>query len=86
MDELQSADLGDKRLAGRLIQLIDSFSKASTASIPAACHDHAEMTAAYRFFDNNKVQFENPHRCQLPASRQKNVVLLVQDTIELELT
>ncbi len=43
MDEMQSADLRDKRLERRLIQLIDTFSEASTASIPAACHDHAEM-------------------------------------------
>ena len=31
MDEMQSADLRDKRLERRLIQLIDTLSEASTA-------------------------------------------------------
>ena len=64
MEEMESADLRDKRLEKRLISLLDSLSKSSTASIPAACNDRAEMVAAYRFFDNEKVEFENvlePH-------------------------
>ncbi len=90
MDEMQSVDLRDKRLEKRLIQLIDTLSEASTASIPAACHDHAEMTAAYRFFDNDKVEFENVLQPHIDASYQRvakqNVALLVQDTTELDLT
>jgi len=64
MDEMQTADLRDKRLEGRLVKLLDTLSAASTASIPAACHDLAEMVAAYRFFDNDKVGLEEvlaPH-------------------------
>jgi IS4 transposase len=90
MEEMQTADLRDKRLERRLNRLLDSLSKSSTASIPAACNDRAEMVAAYRFFDNEKVEFENvlePHidaTCERVA-RQK-VALLVQDTTELDLT
>ena len=90
MEEMQSADLRDKRLERRLNSLLDSLSKSSTASIPAACNDRAEMVAAYRFFDNEKVEFENvlePHidaTCKRVA--QQSVVLLVQDTTELDLT
>lgn len=90
MDELQTADLRDKRLERRLVTLLDSLSHTSTASIPAACNDRAEMVAAYRFFDNDKVEFENvldPHidaTCQRVS--QQPVALLVQDTTELDLT
>jgi hypothetical protein len=90
MEEMQTADLRDKRLERRLNRLLDSLSKSSTASIPAACNDRAEMVAAYRFFDNEKVEFENvlaPHidaTCQRVA--QQKVALLVHETTELDLT
>ena len=90
MDEMQTVDLRDKRLERRLVSLLDSLSQASTASIPAACHDHAEMTAAYRFFDNEKVEFENILAPHIDATYQRvaqqKVALLVQDTTELNLT
>jgi hypothetical protein len=61
-----------------------------TAGIPAACGGHAEMTAAYRLFDNEKADFASilaPHR---DASRERigtqPVVVLAQDTTELDLT
>ena len=41
MDELQTADLRDKRLEKRFVGLLESLSQASTASIPAACNDRA---------------------------------------------
>ena len=90
MDELQTVDLRDKRLEKRLVVLLETLSQASTASIPAACNDRAEMVAAYRFFDNDHVDFENvlaPHldaTCERVA--QQSVALLVQDTTELDLT
>ena len=90
MDEMQSADLRDKRLERRLVELLDTLSRASTQSIPAACHDRAEMVAAYRFFDNDKVDFQSvlsPHIDATYARMAKQkVVLLVQDTTELDLT
>lgn len=89
-DELQSVDLRDKRLEKRMVSLLETLSKSSTASIPAACDDRAEMEAAYRFFDNEKVDFESvlsPHidATYSRVARQK-VALLVQDTTELDLT
>jgi hypothetical protein len=57
MEELQTADLRDKRLETRLVKLLDTLSQNSTASIPAACTDRAEMAAAYRFFDNEKIEY-----------------------------
>ena len=89
-DELQSVDLRDKRLEKRMLSLLQTLSKSSSASIPAACEDRAEMEAAYRFFDNDKVDLESvlaPHIAATYArvARQK-VALLVQDTTELDLT
>src|SRR5208282_2824324 len=61
-----------------------------TASIPAACGGRKEMAAAYRLFDNDKVSPEKilaPHfERTLQRIREQQVVLLVQDTTELDLT
>lgn len=90
LDEMETADLRDKRLERRLVDLLDTLSQASTASIPAACHDRAEMVAAYRFFDNDKVGFEEVLAPHIDATHERmkcqKVVLLVQDTTELDLT
>jgi hypothetical protein len=59
-------------------------------SIPAACGGRAEMEAAYRFFDNDKVTFDRvlrPHMDRtLERVAEQAVVLLVQDTSEIDLT
>ncbi|MCC9644338.1 IS4 family transposase [Rhodopirellula sp. JC740] len=89
-EELQEVELYDKRLEARFRKLLDCLSKASNASIPAACDDRAEMVAAYRFFDNEKVEFENVLQPHIESSyhrvRGQRVALLVQDTTELDLT
>ena len=90
MDECQNVELLDKRLETRFRSLLDSLSRASTSSIPAACNDRAEMVAAYRFFDNDKVHFENilePHiESTYRRIKKQKTVLLVQDTTEIDLT
>jgi len=90
MDELETTDLRDKRLERRLLKLLESLSQSSTLSIPAACNDRAEMVAAYRFFDNDKVDFESVLAPHIDSSHQRvakqAVALLVQDTTELDLT
>ena len=90
MEELQQAELFDKRLEQRFRKLLDSLAKASDASIPAACNDRAEMVAAYRFFDNQKVEFENVLQPHIESSYTRvgnqRVSLLIQDTTELDLT
>jgi len=90
MEEMQTADLRDKRLERRLNKLLDSLSKSSTASIPGACNDRAEMVAAYRFFDNEKIEFENVLEPHIDATykriAEQAVVLMVHDTTELDLT
>src|SRR5262249_33706834 len=90
VDEMKTADLGDKRITERLKQLLSELSCRPTLSIPAACGGRAEMTAAYRFFDNQKATFENILRPHGDATRKRmaaeRVVVLAQDTTEIEMT
>jgi len=90
VEEMKSADLDDKRLNVRLQEVLTALAERPTASIPAACGGHAETAAAYRFFDNAKATFERvlaPH-CQRTRERiaSQAVVLLIQDTTELDFT
>lgn len=59
-----------------------------TASVPQACHGWGETIAAYRFFDNEKVQWHailEPHWQQTQKRMQTHqVVLCLQDTTELD--
>jgi hypothetical protein len=90
MEEMKSADLEDERLNKRLVAVLSALGERPTASIPAACGGFDEMIAAYRFFDNQKVgcaQILAPHRERtLERMAAQPVVLLVQDTTELDFT
>ena len=59
-----------------------------TLSIPKACNGWAETLAAYRFFDNDGVDWRDilePHWAQTQARMQAQpVVLCLQDTTELD--
>ena len=64
VDEMKTASLPDKRLNRRLMQVLDQLASRPTGSIPSACGGYAETTAAYRFFDNDRVTFTDvmqPH-------------------------
>jgi hypothetical protein len=90
MEEMKDAALGDKRLNERLQVILSQLAAHPTASIPAACGGNAEMTAAYRFFDNDKVDFDGVLRPHLECTRTRiaaqPVVLLVPDTTEIDVT
>lgn len=89
-EEMKTVQLNDKRLNERLRDLTDQLSQHPTASIPAACGGYDEMTAAYRFFDNDKVTFDDVLQPHIDATHERiasqPVVLLPQDTTELDLT
>lgn len=89
-EEMETADLQDKRLNDRLTIVLSALGERPTASIPAACGGLDEMTAAYRFFDNEKVTYERilkPHAERtLQRIAAQPVVLLIQDTTELDFT
>ena len=89
-DEVAGADLGDARLEDRFAVLLSDIGSRPNLSIPAACLGRAEIKAAYRFFDNDKVTFEKILEPHLARTRERiaghEVVLLVQDTTEIDLT
>ena len=88
--ELENSDCGDKRLDRRFELILERLSKKPSVSIPAACNGWDETKAAYRFFNNEKISEEvilKPHKeATIQRIAQQDVVLLAQDTTELELT
>lgn len=89
-EEVQAANFGDRRLSHRLEKIANEFGANPNLSIPGATSGRAEMEAAYRFFDNEKVTPEKilqPHyAAAIKRIKQTDVVLLVQDSSELDLT
>lgn len=89
-DRFESARFGDQRLTNRLVKIVDRLNNRPQLSIPAAMKSRAEMEAAYRFFDNDRVTPEAitaPHVVATQERiRQTGVTLLVQDTTEIDLT
>ncbi len=89
-DEVRGAALGDQRLTKRLGRVIEELGAKPTMSVPAATRGRAEMEAAYRFFDNDKVSPEKILQPHIEATRERisqaEIVLLVQDTTDIDLT
>ena len=87
--ETKGADFGDKRLNRRYELLLDRLSDKPTLSIPAACYGLAETNAAYRFFDNDKADaakvLKPHHNATVERIRAYEVVIVAQDTTEIEL-
>lgn len=88
--ELEGVDLGDKRLNARGQHLLEALAVNPEASINAACDGWSDTLAAYRFFDNPSVTPEKllePHNAATTVrAREHPVVLVVQDTTELDYT
>ena len=70
VDEVRDADFGDKRLDRRFGKVIEELGANPNLSIPAATNARAEMEAAYRFFDNDKVSPEKILRPHIEATRE----------------
>jgi hypothetical protein len=89
-EEVAGVDLGDERLDARATILLSALGDRPNLSIPTACGGRAEMKAAYRFFDNEKVTFENVIEPHIAKTKERMAaqatVLLVQDTTEIDLT
>lgn len=89
-EELRGIDLGDERLNKRSVKVLEALAANPEASINGACAGWGDTLAAYRFFNNEAVQPERilePHRqATLRRIKEQPVVLLVQDTTELDFT
>ena len=86
--EFETIDLGDARRNKRAIRLVERLSAQPTASVPQACGDWADTMAAYRFFDNEAVDWRailGAHTdCARARMAEHEVVLCIQDTTELD--
>jgi hypothetical protein len=89
-EELETVDIGDKRLNKRMGVVLGRLASRPQGSIPAACKGLAETMGAYRFFDNEKVTEDAalaPHReATIERMGGHRRVLLIQDTTELDYT
>jgi hypothetical protein len=89
-EEMADAYFGDRRLNRRLNLILSDLAQHPTASIPAACNGYAETAAAYRFFDNDKVDFGGVLQPHVHSTRSRiaaqPIVLMVPDTTEVDLT
>lgn len=88
--EFKGIDLGDKRLNNRSAIVIEALAADPAASVNAAISGWSDTVAAYRFFDNPSVTPEKILQPHVDATRRRMsehpVVLIVQDTTELDFT
>lgn len=86
-DEIKTVNFGDVRLDARMAKILRELGDKPAYSIPQAMGGWAETIAAYRFFDNDKVTYEQvlkPHYdATLERIKQQPVVLLPQDTTDI---
>lgn len=89
-EELLGIELRDRRLNKRSKRVIEALAANPEASVNSACQGWSDTLAAYRFFDNPSVtpdQILQPHRAATQRRmREHPVVLIVQDTTELDYT
>ena len=89
-EELKTIDLGDERLNKRSRQILPHLFCQPTSSVNGAISGWSETFAAYRFLENERI---DPKQI-LAAHRRESfrridaepVVLIVQDTTELDYT
>jgi hypothetical protein len=88
--EFAGINFGDKRLNMRFQKTAEKLAEQPLSSINHACGDWAATKAAYRLFDNNKVDSEKilaPHQLRTQERiRGQARVLVIQDTCFLNYT
>jgi hypothetical protein len=86
--EFALAELGDRRLTQRLVQIGTGLAQNPGGTLPQAFPTMKELKAAYRFFNQAKVgpeQIQTPHWEQTQAQCcQPGEYLLLEDTSELD--
>lgn len=82
--EFVDLNLGDERLNRRFKLILENSLKNAGSSIPNSQLTQKDTKAAYRFFDNdriNKNSLIEPHyQCTINRMTKSNVILAVQDT------
>ena len=89
-EELAGVNMGDRRLAWRLVDTAAKMTAQPMAPINQACDDWADTKASYRLFQNEKVSADRilaPHQQRTREQMSGyELVLAVQDTSYLHYT
>lgn len=89
-EELESINIGDKRLNQRVKRFLSTASRKPSASICSMFHTRKEVQAAYRLYDNDLVTEQkifDPHlKKTLERVSEQSVVLCLCDTTSLNYT
>jgi hypothetical protein len=85
--ELAGCEFQDERLGKRFRKLLEQLSDGAGETIPMACHDWANTKAAYRFFDNERVNEKDILAGHFQATRERfaatdDIALVLHDTTE----
>ena len=85
--ELEKCEFPDQRLKTRFANLLGQLSEKIGAALPAACQDWAATKAAYRFFDNPRVDENIILAGHFAATKSrmaaaKGPILILHDTTE----
>lgn len=82
--EFEMVDLGDERLNQRLIQLTERFFESPESPINTACGNWNETKAAYRFFQNENIDYQDILKSHAYATKERakkeKIILAIQDT------
>ncbi len=82
--EFEMVDLGDDRLNQRLIKISQQILESPQSNINNACGDWSETKAAYRFFQNDNINYQDiiDAHAQMTKERakQEETILAIQDT------
>lgn len=82
--EFEIVDLGDKRLKQRLIKISQQILGSPQSNLNKACGDWNDTKAAYRFFQNDDVDYQDIIATHAQMTRQRakqeEIVLAIQDT------
>ena len=86
--EFETIDLGDERRNKRAIRLVERLNAQPMASMPQACEDWADTMAAYRFFNNEEIDWRAILGAYADCARTRmaahEVVPCIRDTTELD--
>ena len=90
LQEFSGCHFGDQRLTKRLPKMLNTLLEKPNVSLPAAFNTKGELDAVYRFCNNPKTTPQKILQPHIEATYERiateNLVLLVQDTTEIDLT
>jgi len=82
--EFEKVDLGDERLNQRLVKISQQLLDSPESPINKACGNWSETKAAYRFFQNENVNYQDIVEAHAEMTqergKQEDTVLAIQDT------